>query len=231
LWWTLGERELVSGASAVHVFFDEERDHLSLLGYDGEVIVAPNGVSVPDGYRWDGSRGHLLFLGRFDPEHKGLDVLLEAIATAGPCLPPLRMHGTDWKGGKARLQELIVGLGIDDRVVLGGPLHGAQKWRAFTEAAGFVYPSRWEAFGNSAAEAAALGVPTLVTPYPLGRYLAQRGAAVLAETTASALADGLVELVSSDAALVGQRAYDLMQEEFTWDAVAESWLATMKKLA
>ena len=34
--------------------------------------------------------------------------------------------------------------------------------------------SRWDACPNAVLEAVALGVPTLVTPYPLGRFLARR---------------------------------------------------------
>lgn len=228
VWWRLGERALVLGARAVHIFFEPEREHLRALGYDGPVIVAPNGVAVPEGLRWRDDGDYLLYLGRFDPEHKGLDVLLRAVASAQGSLPVLRMHGSDWAGGKERLRALIAELGIGDRVVIGDHLLGDEKWEAFVGAAGFVYPSRWEAFGNSAAEAAALGVPTLVTPYPLGCYLAERGAAVLADGTVPSLADGLKQICSPGAARMGARAAELVQAEFTWDAVASTWLIALR---
>lgn len=228
-WWRLWERSLVLGADGMHIFFEPERAQVRGLGYEGPLIVAPNGVAVPDGQRWRGDGDYLLYLGRFDPEHKGLDLLLRAVASIDEGLPVLRMHGSDWAGGKQRVRNLIAELGIADRVVIGDHLHGDQKWEAFVGAVGFVYPSRWEAFGNSAAEAAALGVPTLVTPYPLGRYLADRGAALLAERTVPSLADGLRKLCGPEAAATGARAAEVVRAEFTWDAVADTWLTALRE--
>jgi glycosyltransferase involved in cell wall biosynthesis len=224
VWWRMSERRLVGRCRAIHVFFDREREELEGLGYRGDVIVAPNGVTAPEGFSWHGTGGYLLYLGRFDPEHKGLDLLIRAAAAApAGALPPVRLHGPDWRGGKDSTRALIASLGIGDRVIVGEPLYGAEKWRTFAGAIGFVYPSRWEGFGNAPAEACALGVPTLVTPYPLGRYLADHDAAILAEPTVPDLLEGLGRLVGKDAARVGANAAGLIRREFTWDAVARSW--------
>lgn len=226
IWWATVERRLVMGASAIHVFFPSQADHVRDLGYHGPLLVAPNGVDVPPDVRWDGgSGGYLLYVGRFDPEHKGLDLLVRAIARSDPTVvPPLRLHGPDWRGGKQRVRDLVHELGVQDRVHVGEPVYGQEKWARFTAATGFVYPSRWEGFGNATAEAAALGVPTLVTPYPLGRHLADRGGAVLAEATVEGLVAGLARLCHPDAAVVGTRAAEVVTAELTWDAVAARWL-------
>lgn len=231
-WWTLLERRLVTEARAVHVFFAEEREHLSALGYTGDVLVAPNGVSIPEGTAWDGgSGGYLLYIGRFDPEHKGLDLLVRAAASlpAG-AIPELRLHGPDWRGGKDVVRALVSDLGAGDRVVIGDPVYGGDKWALLCAATGFVYPSRWEGFGNSTAEAAAAGVPTLVTPYPLGRHLAAGGAALLSDATVEGLRDGLQRLCSSQAGGVGARAAEMVREELTWEAVARNWLVQLAEL-
>jgi glycosyltransferase involved in cell wall biosynthesis len=73
-------------------------------------------------------------------------------------------------------------------LTLGDPVQGPAKDRLTAQAAGFVYPSRWEGFGNAPAEAAALGVPVLTTPYPPGCFLAERDAAIVAEPTPDAQA-------------------------------------------
>ena len=110
-WWRAGERELVQGCRAMHVFFESERADVEALGYRGPLIVAPNGVATPHDRRWIGAAGtgaggtdagsYLLYIGRFNPEHKGLDILVHAMAAApAGSLPPLRMHGPDWRGGQ-----------------------------------------------------------------------------------------------------------------------------------
>ena len=232
LWWRALERRTVEGARAIHVFFPEESAHLEALGYRGDTLVAPNGVAVHDDVRWDGGTGeYLLYLGRFDPEHKGLDLLVRAAASlpAGR-IPTLRLHGPDWRGGKQAVRALVEQLGATDRVAIGDAVYSTEKWDLLRRATGFVYPSRWEAFGNSVAEAAAIGVPTLVTPYPLGRYLARRGAAVLAEPDVSSLREGLQRLCSPSAGDLGKAASQIALRELTWPSVAQSWLEQLARL-
>lgn len=224
MWWWLFEGSLVARAAGVHVFFDSQRAHLRSLGYDGAFVVAPNGVRVPDGRTWHGDNSRrLAYVGRFDPEHKGLDLLLEGIALIPEASrPKMILRGTDWRGGKIRLQSLVTRLGLESWVEIGPGIHGEDKWEFICSSAGFVYPSRWEAFGNSPAEAAALGVPTLVTEYPLGTYLHSNAAAVMADRSPRGLATGLISLLAPEAREIGNNGLKLMTD-FTWDAVSRSW--------
>lgn len=232
VWWRAWEEQLVARALAVHIFFDAERSHLDALGYRGPVIVATNGVEVSDGVSWNGgSGGYLLWLGRFDPEHKGLDLLVRALAHLSPKeRPKLRLHGPDFHGGRAVVARLVRSLGLESWVTCGEPVYGAAKLSLLSRCAGFVYPSRWEGFGNSVAESVALGVPTLVTPYPLGRYLADRRGAILADPTVASLADGVRRLLSSDASTVGRQGALIVREEFAWERVVPCWLSQVQAL-
>jgi glycosyltransferase involved in cell wall biosynthesis len=226
VWWLAAERRLLAQSLAVHVFFDAERSHLQRLGYGGSVIVAPNGVDVPDDIRWEGgSQGPVVWLGRFDPEHKGLDLLLGAMHRIPAARRrQLRLCGPDWRGKKKTVRELVAKLDLDQWVTVANPIYGREKLELMARAGAFVYPSRWEGFGNSVAEAAAVGVPTLVTPYPLGRFLASRGAAVLVDPTEAGLADGLISVLLPSSSAVGARARQTMTESFSWSVVAHQWL-------
>jgi glycosyltransferase involved in cell wall biosynthesis len=93
-----------------------------------------------------------------------------------------------------------------------------------------VYPSRWDACPNSLLEAVSLGIPSLVTPYPLGRDLAANHGAILADADPPALAEGLVRLNSNDAAAVGRRGAELTRRRFDWDQVAAAWLKQVESL-
>jgi glycosyltransferase involved in cell wall biosynthesis len=231
IWWRAFEKGLLERARAVHVFFESQRRDIESLGYRGPLVVAPNGVDRPK-VTWDGgSGGYLLWIGRFDYEHKGLDLLLQAMKL----IPrnermPLRLHGPDWRDRKRVVIGLIRDLELDDSVVVGEAVFGEQKSALLRSAAGFVYPSRWEAFGNSPAEAIAMGVPTLMTPYPLARSVAERGGAILVDPTPAALADGLRRLGSAEAGAVGREGSRIIQEEFDWPTVARSWTAQLEAL-
>jgi glycosyltransferase involved in cell wall biosynthesis len=232
IWWTSFERRLVAGATAIHVFFESQRDDLTALGYHGPVLVAPNGVRVPTDRRWDGgSGGYIVFLGRFDPEHKGIDLLLDAMAQLPAAeRPTLRLHGPDWQGGKAEVIARIQQLGIGEQVAVGEAVYGDVKWDLLSRAVGLVYPSRWEGFGNSLAEAAALGVPSLATPYPLARFLEARDACIVTEAEPSAIADGLRRLGSVGGRPDGGSVRSGVIDELDWDAVARTWLAQAREL-
>jgi glycosyltransferase involved in cell wall biosynthesis len=225
-WWIGWERPLVDRALAIHVFFDAEQPHLRSLGYHGPEIVVPNGVPDSTAPGWDGgSGGYVLWLGRFDPEHKGLDLLVSAVGRLPPERRPfVRLHGPDRRGGKARVARLIEAQGLQPWIDVGDAAYGDAKRQLMIGAIGFVYPSRWEAFGNAPAQAAALGVPTLVTPYPLGRYLAAHGAALLAQGTPDGIAAGLERLSTAEAVEVGRRGAEIVAQAFSWDVVARSWL-------
>jgi len=120
----------------------------------------------------------------FDPQHKGIDLLVRALAIVPrDSRPRLRLVGPDWRDGRERMVALVRELDLAEWVSIEPPLYGDEKWAALRSATGFVYPSRWEGFGNSVAEAASLGLPLLVTPYPFGRLLHRRGGAVLATAT------------------------------------------------
>ena len=230
IWWRRFEYPMVERARAVHLFFADDAANLEQLGYHGRTLVAPNGVEPPPDMEWDGgTAGSLLWLGRFDPQHKGLDLLVSAVARVpSDRRPSLRLVGPDWRDGRERTVALIRELDVADWVSVEPAIHGAEKWSALKSATGFVYPSRWEGFGNSVAEAASLGLPVLVTPYPLGCLLHRSGGAVMAPATVEGLSEGLQSLAG--AASIGARARQIMRDEMSWDHIGRSWLAQAEAL-
>jgi glycosyltransferase involved in cell wall biosynthesis len=226
-WWLAAEHAVVDGAVAIHAFFDEERAHLDAIGYHGSTIIAPNGVETPQPVQWIGGGGYLLWAGRYDPEHKGLDLLVNAVADlpAGD-RPQIRLHGPDRRGGKTAVERLVQRRDVGRWVRVGPAVYGSDKARLLAAADAFLYPSRWDACPNAVLEAVAIGVPTLCTPYPLGAYLARRGAVVLADASVNGLRDALPRLADQDAmAQIGAVGTATAALDFRWPAVAEQWLA------
>jgi glycosyltransferase involved in cell wall biosynthesis len=171
-------------------------------------------------------------LGRFDPEHKGLDLLLEGLQQISiEERPVVRIMGPDWRGRKAFVTRMVRRLGLSPWVQVGKPVYGAAKKQILAEADAFVYPSRWDACPNAVLESAAMGIPTITTPYPLGRYLADRGGSLLATSSAEGLARALLAAAAPGAAGIGRAGADVAARDLTWDAVARSWLAQAETLS
>jgi glycosyltransferase involved in cell wall biosynthesis len=232
IWAAALESPHLRRALAVHVFFPEQRTQVRRMGVDLPSIVAPNGVTVPETARWDvGSGGYLLWLGRFHPVQKGLDLIVRAVAgMPASRRPEVRLHGPDWRGQKARVRTLVRELDVEQWIRIGEPIYGDEKWELIRRAAGCVFPSRSDACPVAVSEAAALGVPTLVAGYPLGEFLATRNAAVRVEHEPSSVADGIAFLTSSEARGTGARARSVARESLSWEAVTKSWVAQLQQV-
>lgn len=232
IWATMLERPHLKRAAAVHVFFQEEAEGLQLMGIRTPTIVAPNGITYPAGMGWDGGTGgYLLWLGRFDPATKGLDLLVRAIERIPASQrPEVRLHGPDWRGQKDFVRHLIGELKVERWVTIGDPIYGEEKWDLMSRARGCIYPSRWDACPVAVAEAAALGVPLLVARYPLGNFLASNEAAIQADPDVSSISRGILRLMSREGSVVAKNAKPLARSRLSWDAVAESWIQQLESL-
>lgn len=230
-WWHLFERRLVREAAAIHVFFQSQVEQIRNLGFDGPVIVAPNGVRVPTDVSWDGGSSEaFVYVGRFDMEHKGLRVLIESMSLLDELdRPQIILCGPDWRGGKAEARRAVARYALQKWIHIGPPIYGREKFELMASARGFLYPSRFEAFGNSAAEAAALGVPVLTGTYPLGNYLAGRNAGMAVVVEPESVAEALLRLGKPEAAELGNQAREAMRS-FSWRSVAAAWGSQLAEL-
>jgi glycosyltransferase involved in cell wall biosynthesis len=61
------------------------------------------------------------------------------------------------------LKQMAAEFGIAGMVQFCGPLFGDDKWAAYRDSDVFVLPSQNENFGNTAGEAATMGVPVVIT--------------------------------------------------------------------
>jgi glycosyltransferase involved in cell wall biosynthesis len=171
---TLGKK-MLQKADAFVATSQQEVAELASAGIPREkIFLRRNGVEppvlIPERGRFRASQAIsldaklILFLGRLS-EKKSPDLLLEAIAMA-PAKNgawQLVFAGPDEGGMRARLLQMAERLGVAPQIRFCGPLFDVAKWEAYRDADVFVLPSLNENFGNTAAEAAAVGTPVVVT--------------------------------------------------------------------
>jgi glycosyltransferase involved in cell wall biosynthesis len=237
LFGALVERRYFERAAFLHAVSGEDIGGLRAYGVANRVVVVPNGIdleSLPKprergafGLEFPTLRGHqlLLFVGRLDPDQKGLDLAIRAFATARKPNVLLVLAGPDWRGGRARLESLAHELGVADQVVFTGPVFGQQKVDLLQAAAVFVHVSRWEGLPFSVLEAAAIGRPCLLTPPadPAGK-LGLAGGAIVVAVDERAIAVGMQRILAlseHERASMGAAAHELVAREFSWIPIAE----------
>jgi len=105
----------------------------------------------------------VIFLGRLIPR-KGADLLIETLPQIDDEKAKLVIAGPEGEAGYLTfLHEKARALGVEHRVLFTGPLYGEDKKAALADASVFTLPSRYENFGNAAAEAVACGTPAIVS--------------------------------------------------------------------
>lgn len=230
---TVAERRHLDGAAFLHAISPFDANGARALGLQAPIEVIPNGIDteqvryrpaprLAEDARFRGRRV-LLYLGRLDPEQKGLDVLLDAFARTDPVLG-LALVGPTFRHGRRSLEARSARLGLEDRVAFLGPLFGEDKYRCINGADFFVHPSRWEAgVPFSVLEAAACGRPCLVSPAsdPDGALEAGGGALRVAPIVgglAAALAV-IASLSDEKLAVMGERARKVVARDFTWTSI------------
>ncbi len=235
------EKEYLEQALFVHAVSNNDVEGLKSLGVRAQTIVVPNGITVSEiPNRSDGDllRGQFpnlvgkfvfVFLGRLDPGHKGLDILLEAFAKVQMANAALVLIGPDWRRSLSLLKDQAKQLGVTERVVFAGPAFGEQKWGYLRGADVFVHPPRSEAgCPFSVLEALAVGKAVIVSKAadPEGQ-IGTFGAGLVTEPEVGGLCEALTALTRySRESLIqmGLRGRMLVETRYDWQIIAERLL-------
>jgi len=204
---TLG-KALLQNAARVIATSDMERQELLEGGVPaGKLAIRYNGIDLssctplpPRGtfrskWKIPPEQPLILFLSRLIPR-KGADILIEAFARTCPESGYLAIAGPEGETGyRAYLEKRAKESGAEARILFTGALYNEQKKAALADADVFALPSRYENFGNAAAEAVASGVPVIVTnSCGIHSLVANRAGLVIAPDKRE-LADALRRLI------------------------------------
>lgn len=204
-----------------------DAERVRRLSPAASVRMIPNGTAIPELGRQPFGRGeHILFLGRIDVWHKGLDVLISAYQRSGVKLP-LIIAGKGTRAEEAKLSSLVEAVG--DGVQWVGRVAGETKQDLLSRCAFLVMPSRTEAFGLAALEGMAWGKPVIHFLLPTLDWI--DGDVAVDGFDTSALAEAIRDL-TADAALrakLGSRAREAA-ELFSAERMAERYLGLAREL-
>lgn len=233
-------RSYVKHATGIHALCPREAEEIQTLFGVNKVIIVPNGV---EDYLLEahgelqranlGNFGHkddliLGFVGRIYVYHKGLDLLLKAMAILKS------------KYSRSRYSLFLVGpfhtmkdkhlfcsavesLNLKDVVKLIGPKYGDEKLCHFLACDVFVHPSRFEGMPMSVLEAMALGRPCLVTPGTNMADVVCEGGGWKCEPDPRSIAEALKAIYEQRNLLeaLGRQSHELIRNRFTWRKIAQ----------
>ena len=242
-------RSYVNHAEAIHAFTATEAEEIQKLFKVTKTIIVPNGIEdylleapeklIPADL---GDFGHesdltLGFIGRIDLYHKGLDLLLKAMAIlisqqdAFKCklfvIGPFHR-----KQDELSFYSTVESQSLRDYVKLFGPKFGDEKLRHFLACDVFVHTSRFEGMPMAVLEAMALGRPCLVTPKTNMADVVRECGGWVCQAEPDSIADAIKDIYRSKVSLpaIGKRLQDLVRQRYTWSKVAHQLKAEYAKI-
>ena len=213
------ERWVLRRASAVHVFYRGEQTVVT--AFESRIrrfITVANGAPQPEAAtRWTGDGDYFLWIGRFDPHHKGLDNLLRFWAGLTEPRPRLVLAGPDFLHGRQTVRALMKDLDLTESVEVRGRVSGAEKVDLMTHARAYLHPSRWESCSIMLLEMLSAGSPSLIsTTIHAASELEPIGVVRSVDFSSPA--------VSPDAALAAvDRDLELSRTSAAWASTSGSW--------
>jgi glycosyltransferase involved in cell wall biosynthesis len=170
LYYLFFEKSLISNANAIFCVAEKEKLSVDKFNYKGLLFTIPNPIYIGNNLinhaLHAGSSSlqekRILYIGRYDMQHKGLDFLLKVFKSIEEKQADLSLHlygrGEDLAKIKRTIQHLHL-----QKVFVHAPIFGEEKWQVLREATAYIQTSRWEAFGISIFEAASVGSPLIVS--------------------------------------------------------------------
>lgn len=221
------ESLVVKNARAVHLFFEAEIPELEAVSARATAVVAVTGLDMAD-MAWDPDTRtpYIAWIGRYDIEHKGIDLLFDALLAVPPEKRPIvRMHGPDHRGDKARVKKLVKSMDLGRWVLVGSELARGEVIPFLSRSMGFVHVPRWEAFGRTIAEAMSVGIPVVLSDRAhIAADLCSAGAArIVSGDDTSQIAAALQELWRGDIK-TGPTGREWMLSMLSWRATARNLL-------
>jgi glycosyltransferase involved in cell wall biosynthesis len=201
-----------------------ERIDVVHCGFDPVVAQEARAESVAG----DASQPTLVTASRLVP-YKRVDLVVRALAKLAPDHPGIRLRIVGQGPERERLEHLAEEHGVSSRVEFVGyvPVHD-DVLKIIANASVFVSASEIEGFGISVVEAAAVGVPFVISDIPVFREVTKDGTGGLLFRPGDAddLADKISRLLRDDALRAECRATaGSLVDAYTWNALADETAA------
>jgi glycosyltransferase involved in cell wall biosynthesis len=234
----LFQNRVLRHAAGLHYTAAEEAELARPAAHNPRGVVLPVGVDLAqfsdlpprtafrERHPAIGERRIVLFLGRLNFK-KGLDILVKAFATIAPRFADavLVIAGPD-DGMRAALEALVAAAGLGDRCFFLGMVTGEEKRMVLGASDIFALPSWSENFGIAVVEAAACGIPVVISRHVnLWREFAAAEACLAGPPEMAAVAAALAQLLADPqgAAAMGARGAALVRRRFVWEALGEDY--------
>lgn len=226
----------IENAAAIQVLSERE---LESTRHGKRKFIGTNGISIPDKQKegFNSDKTKFLYIGRLDAYHKGLDIMLDAVALVADEMrkskSTLDIYGPDHQGRYESVKNMINEKGVADIVTLHPAVSGEEKERVLLDADVFIQTSRFEGMPMGILEALSYGLPCLLTEgTTLGGFIKMNKSGFAAKTSAEDVSRAIKKALSDreEYPTLSENARDAVNKAFSWDTVAEECINSYKNI-
>lgn len=222
--------KFINNATSIHYLTKNEKE-LSKR-FKTENFVVGNGIKLPQIEKKRVSENtNITFIGRYDINHKGLDVLVKSIINIKEELNAkgvkINFFGSDFRKGKAYIQSQIETFNLHDVLKVNDAVFHNNKHAVLLDTDIFIATSRFEGHPMAVIEAMAYGIPCILTEGTnMLDKLTHYNAGWATELGEKDIEKTILISISSRDEILNKRlnARRLVEENYTWDKVASETL-------
>lgn len=228
LYLLLFEKKLIRSADRVICVSEHEVQDIERIAKDSHTEVIYNPVSIDEENIMHqnvvSAKQVLIYLGRYDIYHKGLDILLQMFKEVEAMRENVELHLYGSGKDKEKLRQMIYSLGLK-KAFLNDPVYGVDKVQVLKNATAYIQVSNWETFGISIVEAMMLRKSIILSSgCALSKYLLEaRAGLVINNTEIKTAAENIVDYLSGGKKLEldGEKLRALAMSKFSLGKIAE----------
>ena len=215
--------------NALAIQYLTEQEHLdSGDKWNNHHLIIPNGVTMRERREVSGSIRRIVFIGRFNVNHKGIDLFIEACGRYKDLIQEkniiIDMYGSRNNGEMEQVQELIKKNHMEGVIHPYDTVFEKEKEEILLNSDIFVMTSRFEGLPMGLLEAMAYSLPCFVTR---GTNMADKvgsfNAGWACETDVDSIAKTLKDLLLADTETVKEKSYQAynLAKEYDWYKLAK----------
>lgn len=227
---------ILNKSKAIHFLTDEEK--VASLFNNCDNFVCGNIVGDFPRYFNEEKSKIIRFVGRFDINHKGLDILIDSILMAADKIREkgwqVHLHGPEFEGGKMLLENRVNDYSFNDIVFFNEASFGSSKNGLLDRSSIFIHTSRYEGQPQAVMEAMAFGNAVLVTPGTnMSSIVNASGSGLACSLDKAEIASSIIKLISipaQDLKEIQLNAFKFAKENFTGESVVQCFVENLTRL-
>lgn len=229
-------KKLLKQSSSIHVMAKNELNDVKLLIGEHDYQLIYNGVESTCGEqitKKQNDKLNILFIGRLDVNHKGLDLLIEAIAkNINKFVDKIQLFLVgpfDSKEDRKVIEAMLEATPhLRDIIRIEGPKYGTEKEKYYSTCDVFIHTSRYEGMPVAVLEAMDRGMPCIITPGTnMGEIIKECNGGIVVEPYYEDISRGIeiaLDLSSESISRMGSSAKTWSKKNLSWELIAKQYI-------